>query len=132
MDIASTIEVAYEEIISWKKNFFTLPQGKCGSDFLKEATRLIYLFVDRTKWERLSLPLVNISVPLTLQKPGPKTKARHHAKYLASRLGKWSRGELESLLSECREIQKRISRKKVLKQESKLKSFSRLRFMGKI
>ena len=131
-NIASVINDAYKVITSWRKNIFTLPRGKCGTNFIKELTRLIYLFVDRTKWERLSLPLVNIFVPLMLQKPGPKSKARDHAKYLAARLGKWSRGEIESLLSECKEIQKRLIQKKILKAESKMKSFCRLMLVGKV
>ena len=131
-NISSAIRDAYDEIASRRKNIFTLPRGKCGSDFLKELTRLIYLFVDRTKWERLSLSLINIFVPLMLQKPGPKSKARDHAKYLASRLGKWSKGELDSLLSEGKQIQKRLIMKRKMKAESKMKSFCRLMLIGKV
>ena len=131
-NISNAIKAAYKEMIGWKKNIFSLPRGKCGSDFLKELTRLIYLFVDRTKWERLALPLIHIFVPLMLQKPSKKSKAKDHAKYLASRLGKWARGELDNLLTECNEIQKRLLHKKAVKAESKMKSFCRLMLIGKV
>ena len=38
-----------DEIVKWKKNMFTLPRGKSGTDFIKELTRLIYLFAEKTK-----------------------------------------------------------------------------------
>ena len=72
---------------------------------MKELTHLIYLFVDKTKWERLALSLVHVFVPLMLQKPCQKSKARDHVKYLASRLDMWKNGELDKLFSEGKEIQ---------------------------
>ena len=132
VSILNAVKGAYKEVTSWRKNIFSLPRGKCGSDFLKELTRLIYLFVDRTYWERLSLPLIHIFIPIMLQKPGPKSKAKDHAKYLAARLGKWSRGELSSLLEEAREIQARLVKRKFAGDESKRKAFCRLMLMGKV
>ena len=131
-NISRALKDVYKEVASWRKNIFTLPRGKCGSDFLKELTRLIYLFVDKTNWERLSLPLVHIFVPLLLQKPGPKSKARECAKYLTSRLGKWSKGELDSLLIEGKEIQKRLAVKNKQKAKFKMKSICRLMLHGKV
>ena len=108
-EISSEVRSAYEKIITWRKNFFTLPRGKAGSDFLKELTRLIHLFTDCTSWERLSLGLVHVFVPIMLQKPSKKSKAKDHAKYLAARLEKWTKGDLQGLLEECKEIQKKAS-----------------------
>ena len=84
--ISSKVKYAYEEILRWKKNIFTLPRGKSGTDFIRELTRLLYLFVDKTSWQRIALSLVHVFIPLMLQKPGPKSKARDHVKYLTSRL----------------------------------------------
>ena len=88
---------------------FMVPRGKCGSDLIKELTRLIHLFADKTKWERVALSLVHIFLPVMLQKPNRNSKARDHAKYLTSRLDKWKNGNLLELLRECREIQKRLT-----------------------
>ena len=125
---------AYETIIGWKKNTFNLPRGKCGTDFVKELTRLINLFVDKTKWERLALPLVHVFVPLMLQKPSQKSKPREHSKYLTSRLQRWKDGDLHSLMKETREIQKRIVVKKgeTDQKEANQKSFVNLMLQGKI
>ena len=54
-NIYIAVKQAYQEIISWKKNLFTLPRGKSGTDFIKELTRLIYLFIDKTRWEKIAL-----------------------------------------------------------------------------
>lgn len=130
--ISNAISQAYEKIVNWKRNFFSLPRGKSGTDFIKEVTRLINLFVNKTKWERLSIPMVHIFIPLMIQKPSKKSKAKDHAKYLASRLEKWSKGELKELISECFEIQTRITKSKARKIESKHKAFCRLMFQGKV
>ena len=47
-NILREIRAAYHEITSWKKNLFLLPRGKAATDFIKEMTRLINLFVNRS------------------------------------------------------------------------------------
>jgi hypothetical protein len=131
-NIIHAVQEAYDEIVKWRKNMFMVPRGKSGSDLIKELTRLIYLFVDKTKWERVALSLVHIFLPVMLQKPNRNSKARDHAKYLTSRLDKWKNGNLLELLRECREIQKRLTQNNQAKQESNRKAFVRLMLVGKV
>ena len=64
MVIAQKIKLVYEEVITWSKNFFLLPRGKVGTDFIKELTKLFRLFNEKDKkWSRLALPLVHIFLP---------------------------------------------------------------------
>ena len=91
--VRELVQSAYANVIGWKKNIFRLPRGKCGSDFIKELTNLINHFVNKTPWQRLSLLLVHVFIPLMLQKPSSKSKPRDHAKYLTSRLERWSNGQ---------------------------------------
>ena len=133
VDISSAVSNSYEEIVTWRKNLFSLPRGKAGTDLIKELTRLIYLFANSTSWQRVSLSLVHIFLPIMLQKPSKKSKAKDHVKYLTSRLEKWSKGQLNDLMDECREIQKRIVNKsQAWKAESKEKAFVRLMLEGKL
>ena len=67
-----------------------------------------------------------------LQKPSRKSKAKDHAKYLATQLEKWSSGDLDALMAQCREIQKWLSQKRNQQQESKRKAFVRLMLVGKV
>ena len=130
--ILDKVRAAYKEITSWSKNIFLLPRGKAASAFIKELTRLINLFVGKTSWERLALPLMHVFMPIMLQKPSKKSKAKDHARFLSSRLEKWSAGDLESLMNECREIQKRLLSPKKRKSESNRKAFCRLMLAGKV
>jgi hypothetical protein len=126
------INNCYDECIKWTKNMFLLPRGKCGTDFIKELTRLVTLFNCKTKWERLSLPLFHIFFPLMLQKPSKTSKAKDHAKYLLQRLEKWKSGDLKSLIVEGKEIQKRLKKAHKKQRESNDKAFCRLMFVGKV
>ena len=92
------------------------------------------LFVDKTKWERLALPLVHIFIPIMLQNPCAKSKPRVHAKYLTSRLKKWNEGDLKSLIQEAEEIQKRLNSNKGNKKkvDADQKAFIKLMLLGKV
>ncbi len=92
----------YHEIVTWKKNIFMLPRGKVGKSFILELTRIINLYVYDTRWKGLALLLVHIMLPLLLQKPSEKSKAKENAKYLDKRPTLWKEGDLDSIMSECR------------------------------
>jgi len=130
--IAEKVQAVYQEMVTWRKNLFLVPRGKSGSDFIKELTRLILLFADATKWERLSFALVHIFLPIMLQKPSSKSKARDHVTYLTKRLVKWKNGELDDLMMECRSIQKALVQQQKISEESRKKSFCRLMLLGKV
>ena len=130
--IKNYISIVYKEITSWNKNIFMLPRGKAGTEVIKELTRLICLFVDDTKWSRISLALVFIFLPLVMQKPSSNSKAKENSKYLETRLKLWSEGNVEALLAEGREIQNRLRVKMRKRKENKEQSFCRLMLLGKI
>ena len=68
-----------------------------------------------------------------LQKPSAKSKARDHSKYLTKRLEQWQKGELDQIMAEANEIQKRMKKAQdKKKEESREKAFVRLMMLGKI
>ena len=85
-----------------------------------------------TKWSRLALTLSFIFVPLMLQKPSPKSKAKENLKYLQKRLKFWKQGDIKSLLAENREIQSKLKTTQKKKQESREKAFVRHMLLGKV
>ena len=109
-----------------------MPRGKAATDFIKELTRIIYLFVNDTKSKRLSLKLLHVFIPIMLQKPSAKSKAKKNAEYLTKRLLLWKDGNLNSIMSEAREIQSRLKASNKILEESKSKGFCRLMFQGKV
>ena len=130
--ITNEFKSAYNEIVTWRKNLFLLPRGKVASDFIKELTRLMNLFANKTQWERLSFLLIHTFMPIMLQKPSKTSKAKDHSRYLLTRLERWKAGDLHGLMAECREIQKRLVNQKKQKQDSKRKTFCKLMLLGKV
>ena len=67
---------------------------------------------------------------MALQKPSMKSKAKDRRECLTKRLALWKEGEIESLLSEGRLIQKRILKTKRAKTPDKAKIFAKLVMQG--
>ena len=130
--IYKEMQAAYKVICKWKKNVFLLPRGKAATDFIKELTRLVNLFANKTKWERLSFLMIHVFMPIMLQKPSKTSKAKDHARYLATRLERWHAADLHGLMAECNEIQRRLTIQKRETQESNRKAFCRLMLVGKV
>ena len=131
--IKSMIDKTYREVVKWRKNLFMLPRGKPGTEFIKELTRLLQLFTNEDKkWSRLALSLVHIFIPLMLQKPSAKSKAKEHSKYLTNRLKLWYEGNIKSIMRENREIQKKLRQGQEKKKENKKAAFNHLMLLGKV
>merc|ERR1739848_613949 len=75
---------------------------------------------------------MHIFIPLMLQRPSKKSKAKDNAKYLANRLQLWSDGDLEALCKEGNEIQLKLNQTIQKKKENKDKAFCRLMLLGKV
>jgi len=89
-----------------------IPRGKAW-DFLiatliAEVSRLIRLFNSGKGWEPVAKYMLQVFLPLLLQKPSHKSKNREHIKYLNKRMEWWKHGKPEELISECEAIQKRL------------------------
>ena len=82
-------------------------------------------------WEPVALQLLNIFVPLLLQKPSARSKARDHIRVLTGRLEVWRNGNLNQLVAEGRTIQKMLQKSSV-KKLSDIRAFSRLMLIGKV
>ena len=130
-DIAITLEVTHRKIASWKPNHFKIPSGASGKAFVSEITRLVDLWVNKTKLESVAITALQVFGLLMLQKPSKSSKNRDHIKHLTSRLVKWQLGKFDELVSECEAIQKRLINSN-RKPESIIKVFSRLMLHGKV
>ena len=122
----------YSEITGWHKNLFLVPRGSAGTEFIKELSKMINYFVNDTKWSRVAISMLHVFIPLLLQKPSQKAKAKENVFYLQKRLKWWRDGNLRSLVDECREIQARMKKTLAGKKESKEKAFCRLMLLGKV
>lgn len=89
---------AYDEIVQWRRNLFTLPFGNCGRAFVAEMARLFRAFAERSALESISFLAVNVMCPLLLQRPHGKSKTQDHINCLKRRLPLWKEGKIEELL----------------------------------
>ena len=131
-EISSKLNQVYKEITCWYKNFFKLPWGKVGKDFIVELCRIIELFTEKTAWKPVALKMFHVFVPIMLQKPSFRSTAKKNAEYLAKRMVKWKSGQIDELLQECRTIQKSLKVSFNKKAESNKKAFCRCMFKGEV
>ena len=112
VQVKENVELAYQEVVRWRRNIFFLPTGKAGESFIEELTKVINHFNSRSPFESISLMMASIMFPILLQKPSPRAKSADNVKYLDKRIGMWKDGLIKELIAEGKAIQKRISRKK--------------------
>ena len=129
-EIRNLISDLYKEASSWTKNNFLIPRGKAGNEFVQEMTRILNLFNMKTEYEERGISLAIIFTTLLTQKPSQNSRAKKNAEYLAKRMQLWKNQDIERLMSEGKEIQKRLSKSRKKKEKSKEKTFSRLMMIG--
>jgi len=63
-----------------------IPRGKAGKTLVAEVTRLIRLFNSSKRWEPVAIHMLQVILPLLLQRPPLKSKNREYVKYLNKRM----------------------------------------------
>ena len=114
-----------------EKKYMQIPRRKAGKT-LAEVTRLIRLFNSSKRWESVATHMLQVLLPLLLQKPSLRSKNRERVKYLNKRMEWWKHGKLEELISECEAIQKRLKRPVKTKEQSDQKAFCRQMLQGQL
>ena len=132
--IRAELETVHARITTWKNNFFQMPRNSTGKDAIRECTRLLQYFNNKTAWEPLAMHFLIVFLPLMLQRPAKNSKNSQNVQYLKKRLALWKEGRLHEIVSECEEIQKRLQAgsSKQKKEESAMRGFSRLMMLGKV
>ena len=131
-NIMAKITAVHQELTTWRKNSFLISKGKVGKSLLAELNRMLQMFNNKTQYEPIALHLIQIFIPLMLQKPSAKSKNRDHKRYLEKRLKWWTESKLDELLDEGRATQKHLSQLSESKRGSELKAFTRLMLQGKL
>ena len=125
----ATIDDAYNEVTTWRKNTFLIPYGKTGRDFIDQLTKLIDDWNNRSPMQHLALKAAIVLLATALQKPRQRSKAKKHQECLEKR---WRNGEIESLLREGRMIQRRLLRSNKNDPPNKARIFAKLVMEGQI
>jgi len=70
--IRKSLDSPYQKIVKWKKNYMQIPRGKAGKTLIAEVTRLIRLFNSSKRWKSVAIHMLQVLLPLILQKPSTK------------------------------------------------------------
>ena len=96
-DFANSINAIYEEIITWKKNLFSIPSGQQGKKVIHLLSEWMTLYNNNTSFQGIALKVFMIIPALMMQKPSAKSKARIMSRYYPKG---WSSGkQLNFLIS---------------------------------
>ena len=95
-----SITAAFEEVVHWKGNLFSVPRGNCGCSFVKELARLFSAYAEASGLEAIAMKAVTVLCVLLLQRPHPRSKYHEHQSCLKRRLALWVDGDISSLLFE--------------------------------
>lgn len=110
ISITRSIEVAYSEVVHWRKNTFQVPLGNAGKGSVSELSRLYLAYADGSALEAIALKACTVLSILLLQKPFKSSKHKDHSACLARRLPIWKRGDIMNLLQEGRSLQSRLTK----------------------
>ena len=81
-DFCTNINVAYEEVIHWRRNLFQVPSGSSGSAFVLELARLYQAYADSSSLECIAMKATTLMQILLLQKPSCTSKSKDHVTHL--------------------------------------------------
>ena len=102
----SHVATAYEEVVFWKRNIFSIPNNSCGRSFVSSTTRLLNAFTRGNPLEPIAMKAVAIMSHLILQRPHAKSTAGENKQHLTRRMALWEAGDIPALLREARVLQK--------------------------
>ena len=117
------IDACYKEVVHWRRNYFMIPSGKAGKDFVTELTRLLRAFADGSTLECV-----------TLKTTSKNSKSGDHTVLLEHRLIEWRKGNINALLYEGRTLQSRLPKhgQRTKSKEQLAHMFSQMMAKGKV
>ena len=132
-DIAHVISVAYEEVVSWRKNMFDLPRGHTGKQFVANMNKLVISWINKSVKREYAMKALMIMPALLLQRTSVKTKSSVNKETLKRRLQLWESNQFEELLQESRTLQGRLPKgHSKMSDEELIKRFTNLMLMGNV
>ena len=125
---------AYAEVAHWRRNLFTVPTGNIGKEFVRETTRLLDAFNQKSRLEPIAFYAVMTAPALLSQRPHRKSTTKENIACLERRLETWRSGDIMSLFDEGQAIQKYmpVSTHVTPDQECHSRKFAKFVHDGKI
>ena len=73
-----SVAVAYDEVVHWDRNIFSVPLGKAGKIYVTELARLFKSYAEGSALEAIALKATTLLSVLLLQKPNRTSKSHDH------------------------------------------------------
>ena len=105
---ANVLTTAYNEVVNWRRNVFSVPSGSAGKEFIREQARLFNAYAEKSALEPLAIRAAMTMPILLLQKPHRSSKAKEHRICLQRRMEAWKSGNIDVLIQEGHTIQQRL------------------------
>ena len=81
-DLKQIINACYKEIVHFRKNLFLVPSGTAGKNFVREMTRVVNFWNDKSSGlSSISLKTHMCMSALSLQKPHYRSKTKRTFRY---------------------------------------------------
>jgi hypothetical protein len=98
-------------VTKFRANFFAVPSGAAGKNFVTTKARELNQWVNGTSpvAESIVMKRDAIMEHRMLQKLHGKSKAKEHTRVLRARLVLWKNGEINTLLEDAVAIQERLN-----------------------
>ena len=107
-EFTSLVNEVYSQVVHWRPNFFKVPSGSSGKQFVAELACLYEAFTSESALESIAMTAAMTFPALMLQKPHAKSKVQEHFASLQRRLSVWEDGKIAELLKEGRAIQRSL------------------------
>ena len=133
--VLSHIDEAYEQVVYFKQNLMLLPSGAVTKQLVTElAFWLKQINEPSSSLNAHALKAFMVIPDLLLQKPTRRAKAKDNSEALKRRLLDWSKGNIQGLLKEAKQIQQKLDayHKAHRSNEARAKTFAALICDGKV
>ena len=107
-DFNTQINHAYNEIVHWRRNLFSVPSCAVGKEFVSELARLFQAYADSSEIESVAITAAMVMPHLLLQKTHKRSNYKENSACLVRRLGAWKAGDIDGLMKESKSIQQHI------------------------
>ena len=85
-DAGHAIHAAYAEVVHWRRNIFKIPWGVAGKDFVRETSRLLRAFAEKSSLAPVAMKALMLFPSPALQRPSGGSRAKDNAEHLSRRM----------------------------------------------
>ena len=111
-DTGQVIAAAYEEIVHFRPNLFSIPSGAHGRSVVDLSARYLNTFGTNAAGEGIALTALMVCHSLLLQQQVNCLTRKVHVECLNRRMQLWNEGNIDELVREVRTTQRQLTKER--------------------